>query len=66
LGQGRKKLASAADASVMQRCRWITDVHIDRLLPCQASRSSLRRPHRSRKQNQQELRRHRSERYPYR
>jgi hypothetical protein len=58
-----KKLASAR--SVMQRCHQITDVHIDRLPPCQASRTSLRRSRRSRKQNQQGLRRLRSERYPY-
>ena len=44
----------------------IIDVHIDRLMPCRASRTSLRRSHRSRKQNQPGLRRLRSERYPYR
>src|SRR5262249_42969060 len=44
----------------------ITDVHIARLLPRRESRTSLRRSHRSRKQNQPGLRRLRSERYPYR
>jgi hypothetical protein len=43
----------------------ITGVHIERLLPCQGSRTSLRRSHRSRKQNQPALRRLRSERYPF-
>ena len=43
----------------------ITDVRIDQLLPCQGSRTSLRRSHRSRKQNQPGFRRLRSERYPY-
>jgi hypothetical protein len=42
----------------------ITDVHTDRLLPCQGSRTSRRRSHRSRKQNQPRFRRLRSERYP--
>jgi hypothetical protein len=41
----------------------VTAVHRDRLLPCQASRTSLRRSHRSRKQNQPGLRHLRSERY---
>jgi hypothetical protein len=43
----------------------ITDVHIDRLLPRQGLRTSLRLSHRSRKQNQSGLRRLRSGRYPY-
>jgi len=43
----------------------ITGVRIDQLLPCQESRTSLRRLHRSRKQNQPGFRRLRSERYPY-
>jgi hypothetical protein len=43
----------------------ITDVRIDQLLPCQGSRTSLRRSHRSHKQNQPGFRRLRSERYPY-
>src|SRR6266540_2750355 len=38
----------------------ITDVRIDQLLPCQGSRTSLRRSHRSRKQNQPGFRRLRS------
>jgi hypothetical protein len=43
----------------------ITDVRIDQLPPCQGSRTSLRRSHRSRKENQPGFRRLCSERYPY-
>jgi hypothetical protein len=49
---------------VRDRLTKVTAVHIDRLLPCQASRISLRRSRRSRKQNQPGLRHLRSERYP--
>jgi hypothetical protein len=43
----------------------ISDVHIARLLPWQASRTWLRRSRRSRKQSQPGLHRLRSERYPF-
>jgi hypothetical protein len=43
----------------------ITDVHIDRLRPFQASRTSLPLSHRLRKQNRPGLRRLCSEHYPY-
>jgi hypothetical protein len=59
---------SAIAVLLLQYGRWIfavTDVHRDRLLLCRASRTFLRRSHRSRKQNRPGLRRLRSEHYPY-
>jgi hypothetical protein len=51
LGHARTESQGCRDA-----VNKITDVYIDRLLPCQASRTSLRRSHRSRKRNQPGLR----------
>jgi hypothetical protein len=62
---GRSPERQQSQGAVPHATTKITGAHTDRLLPCQASRTSLRRSHRSRKQNQPGLRRLRSERYQY-